>query len=69
MNVAEVVLALTGACAKNLKEVSRQLQAGETLNKRFRSLYSASLLTGKTFGIVGGGTIGQMVAKKLYVTE
>lgn len=66
-SVAEVVLTLTCACAKNLVEVSRQIRAGETLNKRFRSLYSAATLTGKTFGIIGGGTIGQIVAKKLYV--
>ncbi|KAF2165444.1 hypothetical protein M409DRAFT_36894 [Zasmidium cellare ATCC 36951] len=69
MNVAEVVLALTGACAKNLIEVSRQLRAGEKLNKKFKSLYSAALLTGKTFGIVGGGTIGQLVAKNVGAYE
>ena len=65
MSVAEVVVSLSGACAKNLVEVSRQLRAGEKLNKTFRSLYSSALLTGKTFGIIGGGTIGQLVAKKL----
>ena len=65
MNVAEVTLALVGACAKNLVEVSRQLMAGEKLNKKWKSLYSASLLTGKTFGIVGGGRIGQLTAQKL----
>ncbi|KAI1618772.1 hypothetical protein EDD37DRAFT_623674 [Exophiala viscosa] len=64
MSVAELTLALTGACAKNLVEVSRQIRAGEKLNKRYKSLYSASLLTGKTFGIVGGGHIGQLTAKK-----
>ncbi len=64
MSVAELALALTGACAKNLVQVSRQIRAGEQLNKRFKSLYSASLLTGKSFGIVGGGRIGQLTAKK-----
>ncbi|KAI1084312.1 D-3-phosphoglycerate dehydrogenase [Whalleya microplaca] len=64
MNVAEVALALTGACTKNLVELSRQMRAGEKLNKKFKSLYSATLLTGKTFGIIGGGRIGQLTAKK-----
>ena len=68
MSVAEVVLALMCACAKNLVEMSRQMRGSEKLNKRFRSLYSAGLPTGKTFGIIGGGTIGQLVAKKLYVS-
>ncbi|KAH8895578.1 hypothetical protein GQ53DRAFT_839156 [Thozetella sp. PMI_491] len=63
-NVAEVALALAGACSKNLIELSRQLRTGEKLNKRCRSLYSAALLTGKTFGIVGGGRIGQLTARK-----
>jgi D-3-phosphoglycerate dehydrogenase len=65
MNVAEVTLALTGACAKNLVELARQMRQGQKLNKRVKSLYSATLLTGKTFGIIGGGTIGQLVARKL----
>ena len=52
MSVAEIVMTLTLACAKNLIQVNAQLRAGERLNKKFRSLYSASLLTGKTFGIV-----------------
>ena len=68
MSVAEVALSLTCACAKNLLELSRQMRGGEKLNKKFKSLYSAALLTGKTFGIVGGGKIGQLTAKKLYVT-
>ena len=68
MSVAEVALSLTCACAKNLVELSRQMRGGEKLNKKFRSLYSAALLTGKIFGIVGGGKIGQLTAKKLYVT-
>lgn len=67
MSVAELALALTGACAKNLVEVSRQIRNGVKLNKRYKSLYSASLLTGKAFGIVGGGRIGQLTAKKLFV--
>lgn len=65
MSVAEVALSLTCACVKNLLELSRQIRSGERLNKRYKSLYSASLLTGKTFGIVGGGRIGQLTAKKL----
>ena len=68
MSVAEVALSLTCACAKNLIELSRQMRGGEKLNKKFKSLYSAALLTGKTYGIVGGGRIGQLTAKKLYVT-
>ncbi|KAL1863414.1 hypothetical protein Plec18170_000249, partial [Paecilomyces lecythidis] len=64
MNVAEVTLALTGACAKNLVELARQMRRGDKLNKRVKSLYSAALLTGKTFGIVGGGAIGQLTAQK-----
>lgn len=64
MNVAEVALALVSACSKNLVEVARQIRGGEKLNKKFKSLYSATLLTGKTFGIVGGGRIGQLTAKK-----
>ncbi|KAI1392696.1 D-3-phosphoglycerate dehydrogenase [Hypoxylon trugodes] len=64
LNVAEVALALVGACSKNLVEVSRQMRAGERLNKKFKSLYSATLLTEKTFGIIGGGRIGQLTAKK-----
>lgn len=69
MSVAEVALALTGACAKNLIELSRQMRDGEVLNKRCKSLFSASLLTGKTFGIVGGGRIGLLTAKKLCVRK
>ncbi|KAH8696615.1 hypothetical protein BGW36DRAFT_298629 [Talaromyces proteolyticus] len=64
VNVAEVALALTCACAKNLVEVTRQMRGGTKLNKRCESIYSASVLTGKTFGIVGGGRIGQITAKK-----
>ncbi|GAD95690.1 hypothetical protein CNBA0210 [Paecilomyces variotii No. 5] len=64
MNVAEVTLALTGACAKNLVELARQMRRGDKLNKRVKSLYSAALLTGKVFGIVGGGAIGQLAAQK-----
>lgn len=67
MSVAEVALALTCACAKNLVEVTRQIRAGTALNKKYKCLYSAGLLTGKTFGILGGGAIGQLTAKKLYV--
>ena len=67
MSVAEVVLSLVGACAKNIVQISKQIRGGEQLNKKFRSLYSAMMLTDKTFGIVGGGTIGQIVAKKLCV--
>lgn len=67
MSVAEVALALAGACSKNLVELSRQIRGGEMLNKKSKSLYSAALLTGKTFGIVGGGRIGQLTAKKLYI--
>lgn len=68
MSTAEVALSLTCACAKNLVEVSRQIREGGKLSKKSRSVYSATVLTGKTFGIVGGGRIGQLVAKKLYVT-
>ncbi|KAF3067417.1 D-3-phosphoglycerate dehydrogenase [Daldinia childiae] len=64
MSVAEVSLALVGACSKNLIELSRQMREGERLNKKFKSLYSVTLLTGKTFGIIGGGRIGQLAAKK-----
>jgi len=67
ISVAEVTLALTVACAKNLVLIATQMRQGETPNKRVKSLYSASILTGKTFGIIGGGRIGQLVAKKLCV--
>lgn len=68
MSVAEVALALTTACSKNLVEIARQIRGGAVLSKKFKSLYSATMLTGKTFGIIGGGAIGQLVAKKLYVS-
>lgn len=64
VNVAEVALSLTCACAKHLVELARQIRAGEKLNKKCESLYSAAVLSGKTFGIVGGGRIGQLTAKK-----
>jgi D-3-phosphoglycerate dehydrogenase / 2-oxoglutarate reductase len=65
MSVAEVVLSLTCACAKNLVELSRRMRRCDRPNKKCKSLYPAHLLTGKTFGIVGGGQIGQLTAKKL----
>ena len=48
-------------------EMLQQIEAGKKPNKSFKDLYSAELLTGKTFGIVGGGKIGQLTSKKLYV--
>ncbi|KAL1854691.1 hypothetical protein Plec18170_004782 [Paecilomyces lecythidis] len=55
---------IVGACAKSLVELATQMRRRE-LNRRVKSLYSAALLTGKTFGIVGGGSIDQLVTKKL----
>jgi hypothetical protein len=39
------------------------------LNERFRSLYSSILLTGKTFGIIGTGTMGLLSIKKLRTRQ
>lgn len=65
MSVAEVSLALVSVCSKNIIQLSRQMRRGERPNKKFKNPYSATLLTGNTFGIVGGGKIGRICGEKV----
>ena len=60
-SVAEHVLALLLALAKQIKPMDRAVREG---NWKIRNSYTAVDLDGKTLGLVGLGRIGRMVAEK-----
>ncbi|EIW72046.1 hypothetical protein M231_07643 [Tremella mesenterica] len=63
--VAELALALTMTLARNIPAIDRRIRSGATVDKNAEGAVGIQL-TGRTFGIVGGGNIGYTLGKMLY---
>ena len=62
--MAELALALMLTLARNIPSIDRRIRAGETVTKAEAGAIGIQL-TGRTFGIIGGGNIGYTLAKML----
>ncbi|MFC2153975.1 NAD(P)-dependent oxidoreductase [Candidatus Altiarchaeota archaeon] len=63
-SVSELVFAGLGALIREIPRADSSTKSGKWEKKKFKSVVLNGLLHGKTFGVIGYGRIGRMVAEK-----